>query len=80
MSGYGEVLILRDEEGTPVVVKAGSPALMSVELLREMAVVHFIAPDVLYLGNDESGAAVHYRIHGWEPQERALIIYREVIE
>jgi len=75
VSGYGEVVLTwvqgRQE---PLVERADLVALCSVAVMRDTPA--FVEPDLLCAGTTEDGEFVWYRIWGWEPQYKALIIKR----
>jgi hypothetical protein len=71
---YRQVIFTRH---VATVVEAPELALLSVNLLRQLDTVYFAGPDLLYIGNLEDGTKVHYRITGWDTDQKALIMQRE---
>ncbi len=85
--GYGDVVVTNwyGLNGHELHVdRAPDVALCSVELLQRMENWRFEGPDLIRVGIDMTGdrpsrLPVFYRIWGWEPQHKALIIKREPV-
>lgn len=71
---YGTVVVSRH---IPTVEEAPDRGLMSVGLLRDLDQVYLYDLDLIYIGRTADGHDVFYRITGWDPEHKALIIERD---
>ena len=87
VEGYGDLVVTSwyGLSGNELQVdQAPEVALCRVELLQRMDAFRFEGPDLIRVGIDMTGdppsrQPVFYRIWGWEPQHKALIIKREPV-